>query len=103
MKPPYDITPLILKLVSSISEKLGEINAHFLDKPSPTLRKQNKIRTIHSSLKIEGNTLSEEQITALIENKRVLGPEKDIREVLNAINTYESIQNYDPMKERSFL
>ncbi len=103
MKPPYDITPLILKLISSISEKLGEINANFLDKPSPTLKKQNKIRTIHSSLKIEGNTLSKEQITALLENKRVLGPKKDIKEVLNAINTYEVIQNYDSTKESSFL
>ncbi len=103
MKPPYTITPEILKLISDISEKLGEINANFLDKPSPTLRKQNKIRTIHSSLKIEGNTLSEEQITALLENKRVLGPEKDIKEVLNAINTYEFIQNYDATKESSFL
>ncbi|WP_010182976.1 Fic family protein [Aquimarina agarilytica] len=103
MKPPYDITSLILKLISSISEKLGEINANFLDKPSPTLRKQNKIRTIHSSLKIEGNTLSEEQITALLENKRVLGPEKDIKEVLNAIKTYELIKNYNSTKESSFL
>nr|WP_322874202.1 Fic family protein [Aquimarina sp. ERC-38] len=103
MKPPYDITPLILKLISSISEKLGEINAHFLDKPSPTLKKQNRIRTIHSSLKIEGNTLSEEQITAILENKRVLGPEKDIKEVLNALKTYELIQNYNPTNESSFL
>jgi Fic family protein len=103
MKPPYDITTKILKLISSISEKLGEINANFLDKPSPTLRKQNKIKTIHSSLKIEGNTLTEEQITALLENKRVLGPQKDIREVLNAITIYENIESYNPKSEKSFL
>jgi len=103
MMPPYDITPSILNLITSISEKIGEINANFLDRPSPTLRKQNKIRTIHSSLKIEGNTLSEEQITALLENKRVLGPKKDIQEVINAINVYKKIQNYDPTKESSFL
>jgi len=64
MKPPYSITPLIIKQISSISEKVGEIKAHFLNKPSPQLRKQNKIKTIHSSLKIEGNTLTQEQVTA---------------------------------------
>ncbi|MES2448505.1 MAG: Fic family protein [Bacteroidota bacterium] len=103
MKPPYDITPLILKLVSSISEKIGEVNANYLDKQSPTLRKQNKIRTIHSSLQIEGNTLSEEQITALIENKKVIGPQKDILEVLNAINVYDNIEDFVSTSEKSFL
>ena len=68
MKPPYQITPKILKLITSISEKLGEVNANYLIKQSPQLRKQNRIKTIHSSLKIEGNTLSEEQITAIIDN-----------------------------------
>ena len=81
MESSYEITPKILKLISIISEKLGEINANFLDKPSPTLRKQNRIKTIHSSLKIEGNTLTEEQITALLEHKRVVGSKKDIQEI----------------------
>ena len=63
---------VFLKLISSISEKIGETNANYLNKPSTTLRKQNRIKTIHSSLKIEGNTLTEEQITALLENKRVI-------------------------------
>jgi len=103
IKPPYDITSEILTLITSISEKLGEINANFLNKPSTTLRKQNKIKTIHSSLKIEGNTLTEEQITALIENKRVLGPQKDINEVLNAITIYENIEILNPNSEKSFL
>jgi len=103
MKPPYEITPKILKLITSISEKIGEVNANLLNKPSPQLRKQNKIKTIHSSLKIEGNTLSEEQITALIENKRVIGPKKDIREVLNAIRIYENLKKFNPFNEKSFL
>ena len=103
MKPPYDITPKILKLIASISEKLGEVNANFLNKPSPQLRKQNKIKTIHSSLKIEGNTLTEEQITALLDKKRVIGPKKDIQEVLNAIDVYDNIANYNPLHEKSFL
>lgn len=103
MKPPYDITPIILKLISSISEKIGALNAVNLDKQSPQLRKQNRIKTIHSSLQIEGNTLTEEQITALIENKRVIGPEKDVLEVLNAIKVYEKLDQYKPTSSKSFL
>jgi Fic family protein len=103
MKPPYDITPIILKLISSISEKIGALNAVNLDKQSPQLRKQNRIKTIHSSLQIEGNTLTEEQITALIENKRVIGPEKDVLEVLNAIKVYEKLDQYKSTSSKSFL
>ena len=103
MKPPYDITPRILKLISSISEKIGAVNANYLSKQSPQLRKQNRIKTIHSSLQIEGNTLTEEQITALIENKRVIGPEKDVLEVLNAIKVYENVQEYNFSSDKSFL
>ena len=103
MKPPYEITSLILKLITSISEKIGEVNANLLNKPSPKLRKQNRIKTIHSSLKIEGNTLTEEQITALLENKRVIGPKKDVIEVLNAIKIYENLEIYNPSDEKSFL
>ena len=103
MKPPYDITPKILKLTSSISEKIGEVNANYLSKQSPQLRKQNRIKTIHSSLQIEGNTLTEEQITALIENKRVIGPEKDVLEVLNAIKVYEKLEEYKFSSDKNFL
>lgn len=103
MKPSYDITPKILKLISSISEKIGEVNANYLTKQSPQLRKQNRIKTIHSSLRIEGNTLTEEQITALIENKRVIGPEKDVLEVLNAIKVYEKLDSYKFSSDKSFL
>ena len=51
--PPYKITPAILNYIASISEKIGEINANYLNRPSPQLRKQNKIKTIHSSLKLK--------------------------------------------------
>jgi len=103
MKPPYEITPLILKLISSISEKIGEVNATYLNKQTPQLRKQNQIKTIHASLQIEGNTLTEEQITALIENKRVIGPQKDVLEVLNAIKVYQKLDSYKFASEKSFL
>ncbi len=103
MKPPYDITPKILKLICSISEKIGEVNANYLNKQSPLLRKQNRIKTIQSSLQIEGNTLSEDQITALIENKRVIGPEKDVLEVINALKVYDRLHTYKSTSERDFL
>lgn len=103
MKPPYDLTPQILKLIRSISEKIGEVNANYLSKQSPQLRKQNRIKTIHSSLQIEGNTLTEEQITALLDNKKVVGPKKDVLEVLNAIKVYEKLNEYNFLSEKSFL
>lgn len=103
MKPPYEITAEILKYITSISEKIGEVNAKYLIKTNPTLRKQNQIKTIHSSLSIEGNTLTEEQITAILENKRVVGPEKDILEVLNALEVYKNINKLKPESEKDFL
>jgi len=103
MKPPYEISIEILKYISQISEKIGEINAKYLIKTNPTLRKQNQIKTIHSTLSIEGNTLTEEQITAIIENKRVVGPEKDITEVINALGVYKNINKLKPHNEKEFL
>jgi len=95
MKPPYQVTNLIFKLVASISERIGEVNAVHLYKPPAELRKKNRIKTIQSSLEIEGNTLSIEQITAIIENKRVIAPKRDILEVKNAIRVYNRLQEFD--------
>ena len=102
MKPPYQITGRILELVASISEKIGEINAAHLNRPPTKLRKENRIKTIQSSLEIEGNTLSIEQITAMMENKRIIGPEKDILEVKNAIAVYNQFHRLDPYSLESF-
>lgn len=102
MKPPYDITPQILQLVASIFEKIGEVNAAHLTKLPPELRKKNRIKTIQSSLEIEGNTLTVEQITALLENKRVLGPQKDVLEVKNAITAYNAMHAYNAYSLKSF-
>ena len=103
MKPPYVITARILNLISSISIKIGEVNANYLNKQSPQLRKQNKIKTVHSSLSIEGNTLTEDQVSAILENKRVVGPKKDIIEVINALKVYESLNSFKPYSSKSFL
>ena len=102
MKPPYELTTEILKLVASISQKIGEVNARFLFKTNPILRKQNRIKTIHSSLQIEGNTLSELQITEIIENKKVIGPKKDILEVTNAIEVYSQLKVFNYQNEKDF-
>jgi Fic family protein len=94
MKPPYEITGKILNLIASISEKIGEVNAAHLNKPPTELRKRNRIKTIQSSLEIEGNTLTVEQITDLLDNKRILAPRKDILEVKNAINAYNQLHQF---------
>lgn len=103
MTPPYKVTTDILKLLSEVSRKIGEVNASFLIKQSPALRKRNRIRTIQASLAVEGNTLSIDQITAIIEKKRVLGPPKDIKEVSNAIEVYDQLNRLNPFIEKSFL
>lgn len=102
MKPPYKITNEIITLVASISERIGEVNAVHLNKPPTELIKRNRIKTIHSSLEIEGNTLSVEQITDIIENKLVVGPEKDIIEVKNAIAVYNQLSKFDSYSFNSF-
>lgn len=95
-KPPYQITTKILQLIAAISEKLGEVNAVHLYKPATALRKKNRIQTIQSSLAIEGNTLTEDNITALLDNKRVVAPKKDLLEVQNAIAVYDKLNDFNP-------
>lgn len=103
MKPPYDITSKILNLISSISISIGQIDASQMTRPPVHLRKVNRIRSIHSSLGIEGNTLTQDQVTALIDNRPVAGPRKDILEVLNAIKVYNHLGEFDPFSPDSFL
>jgi Fic family protein len=93
MKPPYEITGKILTQIATISERIGEVNAVHLSKPPTELRKRNRIKTIQSSLEIEGNTLTIEQITVLLNNKRIIAPQKDILEVKNAIQIYDKIHD----------
>lgn len=102
MKPPYEITQKIIELIASISEKIGEVNSAYLFRPPTELRRKNRIRTIQSSLEIEGNTLSLDQVTAIIDNKRIIAPKKDILEVKNAIKAYENIAEFKPSSLTSF-
>ena len=103
MTAPYEITPEILQKISSISEKLGEVKAYYPGKPLPGLRKQNRIRTIHATLQIEGNSLTREQVTALMDSKRVAGSQKEIREVQNATEVYEGLKTYRSTSQHDFL
>lgn len=96
MKPPYEITNRIIELISSISEQIGEIKAAKLIKPPAELRRKNRIKTIQSSLEIEGNTLTIEQVTDLINDQRVIAPQNDIVEVKNAIAVYSRLNNFIP-------
>ena len=103
MKPPYRLTPEILAWLCSVSEKMGMLNAFHMDKPKAELRKANRIRTIQSSLSIEGNTLGLDQVTDLSEGRRVIGPQKDIQEVRNAIVVYERLDEFKSTSLSSFL
>lgn len=94
--PPFEITPEILSYVADISELVGKIGVTDHLSANPTLRRENRIRTIHGSLAIEQNTLSIEQVTAVINGKRVIAPPKDIAEVKNAYDIYERMDELDP-------
>lgn len=102
MDQPHKITPKILEFIEEISKNLGRILGSGFIKIAPELRRKNKIRTIHSTLAIEGNTLSKEQVTDIIENKVVYGPQKDIIEVKNAIEIYNQLSELNPFSEVSF-
>lgn len=95
-KPPFEITNEILEVVTEIAELVGQLSATQGLSTNPTLRRTNRIRTIYSSLAIEQNTLSLEQVTAVINGKRVLAPPKDIAEVKNAYEIYEMMDTLNP-------
>ena len=95
-KPPFTITNEILSYVSSISEKIGRITAISSLETKPYLRKNNRIKSIHSSLKIEANSLSLGQVRDVINGRLVLGEQKEIQEVKNAYAAYESLSEINP-------
>ena len=102
-QPPYTITSKIIHLVAQISESIGRLTALTQIQDGLKLRKANRIRTIQGSLAIEGNTLSEEQITAILNGKPVIAPPKEVQEVRNAIKAYEEFQQWQPSSELDLL
>ena len=102
--PPFKLTSEIVRLIGEISEQVGSIMARLGENvPSPQLRKKNQIKTIHSSLAIEHNSLSLKQMTDIIDGKRVLGAPDEIQEVKNAIEAYRLMPELDAFKEKDLL
>lgn len=102
-KPPFEITNRMIGYVAEIAELLGKLNVTNALSSNPTLRRTNRIRTIHGSLAIEQNTLSLEQVTAVLNGKHVLAPPKDIAEVKNAYEIYERLDELDPFSVDDLL
>jgi Fic family protein len=102
-QPPYTITPEILNRVAAISEAIGRLTVLTDQARALRLRRINRIRTIHGSLAIEGNTLSEAQITAILEGKRVIAPPREVQEVKNALAAYERFDSWKPEAEKDLL
>ena len=98
--PPYTISDKMLALVSAISEKVGKITVHKEFESKPHLRKSNRIRSIHSSLRIEANSLSLNEVRDVINGHLVLGDQKEIQEVKNAFKAYENIEKINPASIR---
>lgn len=103
-EPPFTITSSILDLVVQIAEEIGRFHlSGRTPAATPRLRRSNRIKSIHASLAIENNSLSLEQVTALIEGKRVLAPPGEVQEVKNAFAAYESLDQWDPAVIDDFL
>lgn len=102
-KPPFEITDKILTEVADIGELVGKVSFSGIGAASPTLRRENRIRSVYSSLAIEQNSLSLEQVTAVLAGKQVIAPPKDIVEVKNAYEIYEHMDMLDPYSVDSLL
>lgn len=101
--PPFHITDEIVSLVADIAELVGHVSARSEMSRNPMLRRAVRIRTIHGSLAIEQNTLTLEQVTAVLNGKAVIAPPKDIEEVRNAYEIYEHLDELDPCSEADLL
>lgn len=102
-KPPFHMTNRITNLVAEISEQIGRIKVLSHGNLNPHLRKENRIRTIHSSLAIEHNSLSLEQVTAIVDGRHILGNPNEIREVKNAYDAYEMMLSLDSYSVKDLL
>ena len=101
--PPHTITSAALSAVAEIAGLLGRLEALEVAGKVPVLRRENRIRSIHSSLAIENNTLTLEQVTAVIAGKRVLGSPREVQEVKNAFAAYEAMKSWNPASSRDLL
>ncbi len=102
-KPPFTITDKAVTLVADIMELVTKLTISEVDEINPKLRRDNRIKTIQASLAIENNSLTIDQVTAIVNGKRVLGPGQDIKEVQNAYEAYEMLLDLDPYNVESML
>ncbi len=102
-KPPFTVSPKAINLIASISSQIERYAIKMEQGDTLRMRRANRIKTIHSSLAIEGNTLSEGEVQAVLEGKTVVAPLKEIQEVRNAIKTYELFPNLDPFSIQDLL
>ena len=102
-QPPFRMTEEITNLIVEIGQYVGSITTYELMHRNPVLRRENRIKSIYSSLAIEQNTLSLDQVSDVINGKRVLGPPEDIREVKNAYEAYERVSKLDPYSVKNLL
>lgn len=101
-KPPFTITPEIISLLAEICELLGRMSA--LQNPQELrLRRINRIKTVHGSVAIEGNTLTEDQISDILDGKQIVAPLREVQEVRNAIKAYDQYEDWDPVDEDDLL
>jgi Fic family protein len=102
-KPPYEVTSLMIDTISKIMKWIGHFSLSNELKTQPVLRRKNQVSSIYSSLAIEANQLTEQQVSELMDGNLVLGPKKDVLEVLNAIQVYKEIQSINPFLTKALL
>lgn len=102
-EPPITLTPELMTLTATIAEQLGRISERKSQAQALRLRRISRLQTIQGSLAIEGNSLSIEQITAVIEGKPIIAPPREVQEVKNALAVYEGFEQLEPLKEKDLL
>lgn len=102
-RPPFTMNDNVINLLAKTSELVGQVSVLHKNSISPKLRRENRIRTIHSSLAIEHNSLSLEQVTAVLNGKRILGAPQEVKEVQSAYEAYELMLSLDPLNIEDLL
>jgi Fic family protein len=101
--PPFTVTPAMLEACFGIGRMVGQLGGLSAERPQPQLRRENRVRTVRGTVAIEGNQLSEEQVTAVLDGKRVIGPRSQVLEVQNAIAAYDRAPGWKPWSQKDLL
>src|SRR5687767_2296521 len=101
--PPFTITPAVLEACVGIGRMIGQLTGLAAERPQPQLWRENRVRTVRGTVAIEGNQLSEEQVTAVLDGKQVIGPQSQVLEVQNAIAAYDRAPRWKPWSQKDLL